>query len=314
MSHFVLSSYTFACVKMSDFVPNNRHLRELLIFFFHSKKTAAEAHQELQKVYGYAAPSEATCLDWFRFFKDGDFDVDDRPREGRSKTFEDAELEALLDEDSCKTQEELASALGVTRQAIPKRLHALGMIQKQVTSVPYHLKPKDVNRRFFACGQLLERQKRKGFLHRIVTVDEKWIYYRSPKRRKSWGLPGHASTSLARPNIHAAKVMLCIWWDQVGVIYYELLKPNETITGERYRTQLMRLSRAVFPRYCAVGLLLFRSIAHGLSDQQFRSYEGIEKWLDSWIASKDEHFYRNGIRALPERWTKVVANDGQYFE
>ena len=36
--------------------------------------------------------------------------------------------------------------------------------------------------------------------------------------------------------------------------------------------------------------------------------------LDSWIASEDEHFYRNGIRALPERWEKVVANDGQYFE
>ena len=46
--------------------------------------------------------------------------------------------------------------------------------------------------------------------------------------------------------------MLCIWWDQVGVIYYELLKPNETITGKQYRTQLMRLSRALrekWPQY-----------------------------------------------------------------
>ena len=34
----------------------------------------------------------------------------------------------------------------------------------------------------------------------------------------------------------------------------------------------------------------------------------------SWIASKDEHFYCNGIRALLERWEKVVAYDGQYFE
>ena len=59
---------------------------------------------------------------------------------------------------------------------------------------------------------------------------------------------------------------------------------------------------------------LFRSIAHDLADQQFRSYEGIKKWLDSWIASKDEHFYRNCIRALLERWAKFVANDGQYFE
>ncbi|EGI62887.1 Mariner Mos1 transposase [Acromyrmex echinatior] len=159
---------------MSDFVPNNRHMREVLIFFFHSKKTAAEAHRELQKVYGDAALSETTCRDWFRRFKDDDFDVDDRPREGRPKTFEDAELEALLDEDPCQTQEELASVLGVTRQAISKRLHALGMIQKQGTWVPYEL-PRDVERRFFVCEQLLQRQKRKGFLHCIVTGDEKWI-------------------------------------------------------------------------------------------------------------------------------------------
>jgi len=39
--------------------------------------------------------------------------------------------------------------------------------------------------------------------------------------------------------------MLCIWWDQLDIVYYELLKPNETITGALYRTQLMRLSRAL---------------------------------------------------------------------
>ena len=60
-----------------------------------------------------------------------------------------------------------------------------------------------------------------------------------------WGYPGHASTSTAKPNIHGSKIMLCIWWDQLGVVYHELLKPSETITGDRYRTQFMRLSRAL---------------------------------------------------------------------
>ena len=101
-------------------LPNNRHLREVLIFFFHSKKTAAEAHRELRKVYGDAALRETTCRDWFPRFKDSDFDVDDRAHGGGPTTFED-----------------------------------------------------------------------------------------------------------------------------IDVIYYELLKPNETITGERYRTQLMRLSRVL---------------------------------------------------------------------
>ena len=57
--------------------------------------------------------------------------MDDRLREGRPKTFEDAELKALLDDDLCQTQEELTSALGVTRQANSKRLHALGMIKNK---------------------------------------------------------------------------------------------------------------------------------------------------------------------------------------
>ena len=109
ISDFVLASYTFGCVKMSDFVPNNRHSRQLLIFFFHSKKTAAEAHQELQKVYRDATLSETTCRDLFHRFKDGDFDVGESPLEEVHKTFEDAEFEALLDEDPCQTQEELAT-------------------------------------------------------------------------------------------------------------------------------------------------------------------------------------------------------------
>ena len=60
ISDFVFASYTFGSVKMSDFVPNNRHLQEVLIFFFHSKQTAAEAHRELQKVYKDVALSKTT--------------------------------------------------------------------------------------------------------------------------------------------------------------------------------------------------------------------------------------------------------------
>ena len=88
---------------------------------------------------------------------------------------------------------------------------------------------------------LLERHKKKSFLHRIVTGDEKWIHYDNAKCKKSYVKPGQPARSTAKPNIHGAKVMLCIWWDQKGVLYYELLKLGKTINGERYRTQLIRL-------------------------------------------------------------------------
>jgi len=38
--------------------------------------------------------------------------------------------------------------------------------------------------------------------------------------------------------------MLCVWWDQEGVIYYELLKPGETINAHHYQ-QLINLHRAM---------------------------------------------------------------------
>ena len=155
----------------------------------------------------------------------------------------------------------------------------------------------------FTCEMLLARHKQKGFLHRVVTGDEKWIHYDNPKK-KSWGPPAHASTSTAKPNIHGKKLMLCIWWNQLGVVYYKLLKPNETITGAVYRIQLMRLSRALkekrahyysrqrvdktyletlnwevlphpaySPDIAPSDYYLFRSIAHGLFEQHFTSYE-----------------------------------------
>ncbi|GFY09175.1 mariner Mos1 transposase [Trichonephila clavipes] len=136
---------------MSGHEPNSRHLREVLIFYFKMKKSAAEAHRMLSNTYGEAAISERTCREWFQRFKNGDFEVEDQHGGGREKVFEDAELEALLDQDSCQTQQELSGSLGVTQQTISKRLKVMGMIQKRGNWVLYELKPRDVERRLFAC-------------------------------------------------------------------------------------------------------------------------------------------------------------------
>ena len=85
------------------------------------------------------------------------------------------------------------------------------------------------------CELLLERYERKSFLHRIVTGDEKWVCYENPKRQKAWVLPGKPDPSTPKGNIHAQKMMLCIWWDQEGMVYHGLLKPGETITAVRYK-------------------------------------------------------------------------------
>lgn len=220
-------------------------MREVLLHYFLLKKSAAETKRLLAEVYGEHAPSEATCRNWFRRFKGGDFDVRDREREGSPKKFDDTELEALLCEDPCQTENELAEQLNVNQSSVSRRLHAMGMVQKFETWVPHELKDRDIERRKTICEMLLQRQQRKGFLHRVITGDEKWIHYDNPKRKAVWVKPGEPTPAKPKQNFHGSKVMLCIWWDQKGVVYYELLKQGETITGEVYRRQLIRLKQAL---------------------------------------------------------------------
>ena len=70
-------------------------------------------------------------------------------------------------------------------------LKSAGYIQKQENWVPHDLKPRDVERRFSMSDMLLERHKKKSFLHRVVTGDEKWIHYDNPKRKKSYVKPAN---------------------------------------------------------------------------------------------------------------------------
>jgi len=144
----------FYCVWNVEFCVTKQ--QEVLIFCFNWKKSAAETHRMLIEIYGDTVPTDKSCREWFRRFKDGDFSVEDKPRSGQPKKFE--ELEALLEEDQSQTQEELTESLEVTQQAVSVRLREMRMIQKQGNWVSYELKPRNVERRFFTCEQLIQRQ------------------------------------------------------------------------------------------------------------------------------------------------------------
>jgi len=124
----------------------------------------------------------------------------------------------LLDENPAQTLLELSKALNVTPKAVSKRLHTMGKIRKKGIWLPHELSENAILNRLSIATSLLARQRKKSFLWRIVTGDEKWIYFDNPKRKKSWMDPGQPPASTPKRNIHGHKTLLCIWWDQKSVL------------------------------------------------------------------------------------------------
>ena len=109
----------------------------------------------------------------------------------------------------------------------------------------------------------------------------------------------------------------CVWWDQKGVIYYELVKPGETVNTNRCQQQMIDLNRALQEKHTAKRVKetietfsweilahaayspdmdpsdyhLFASLGHALAKQRLTSYENVREWLDNWFDLKDEQFY-----------------------
>lgn len=218
------------------------HIRHCILYEFQQGKTAAKACESICSFLGEEVVSYDVCAFWFRRFKSGDFNVTDKQRTGAPRKCANEDLEQLLNDNSTLTQTELAKEFGVTQQTVSIHLHEMGKVHKEGKYIPHNLTESNKNQRLVTCLSLLNRHRRKSFLWKIITGDEKWIKYDNPKRRKSWVNPGEPSTSVVKPNNFGKKVMLCIWWDIKGILYYELLEPGETVCANRYQEQLNRLS------------------------------------------------------------------------
>ncbi|EZA52093.1 Amyloid beta A4 precursor protein-binding family B member [Ooceraea biroi] len=58
---------------------------------------------------------------------------------------------------------------------------------------------------------------------------------------------------------------------------------------------------------------LFRSLQNSLNNVNFDSNEGVKNHLLQFFVNKEKDFYERGILKLPERWRKVVEQNGQYI-
>lgn len=225
--------------------PEKIHLRHCMLYEFRQGKKATEATATICSVYGEDALSVRVCQQWFVKFRNNNFDLEDEQRSGKPRQLTSDDLQALLDENPRQSTRELAETLHVDQSTVARRLHEMGKIQKAGRWVPHKLSAKNMEDRKSTCATLLERQRQGNFLLNIITGDEKWIMFDNPDKKKSWLSPGEIPEPQPMPEVHQKKVMLCVWWDMKGIIYYELLESHQTVTAERYRQQLQRVAEAL---------------------------------------------------------------------
>ncbi|QQP48857.1 Transposase [Caligus rogercresseyi] len=93
----------------------------------------------LLEAFGEHALGKTQCFEWFKRFKSGDFDVRNEERGRPTKKFEDADLQALLDEDKHNNWR-------IT----------MGKIQKVGKWVPHQLNERQQENRKTSC-EILQR-------------------------------------------------------------------------------------------------------------------------------------------------------------
>jgi [histone H3]-lysine36 N-dimethyltransferase SETMAR len=248
MLKYVLFFYFFIIIP--NFILSNtelppNHIRHVIFYEYSRGTSAAKAAQNIKAVYGEDSISQITCQRWFARFRSGDTNLEDAPRSGKPSEFDDQALISLLKTDNRQTTRDLAEQLGVSAMTVDRHLEALGYMSKLGAWVPHDLKETDKWQRMSICQNLLTRYHRKSFLPRIITGDEKWVFHVNFRRKRQWVGPGERPSPDPRPDLHRKKLMLCVWWDMEGIIYWELLGEKVRLNAALYSQQLDHVAEAV---------------------------------------------------------------------
>lgn len=221
------------------------HFRHILLFYFRKGKNAVQARKKLCAVYGEECLTERQCQRWFARFRSGDFDLEDTPRSGRPTEVDDDKIKAMIETNRRSTTREIAEKLGISHTSVENHLKQLGFVNKLDIWIPHELKEIHLIKRINICDSLLKRNKTDPFLKRIITGDEKWIVYNNVVRKRSWSKRDEPPQTTSKAELHQKKVMLSVWWDYKGIVYFELLPKNQTINSDVYCRQLTKLDEEI---------------------------------------------------------------------
>ncbi|GBM27523.1 Histone-lysine N-methyltransferase SETMAR [Araneus ventricosus] len=120
---------------------------------------------------------------WFQKFKAGNFDIEDEPRSGRHIEVDCEQLKQIIDQERNVSTQTIALELDFCQKTIVNTLQSINLTFKFNRLAPHELTAEDKRKRKAACLALLRDQRKERILDRIVTCDEKWVYYNKTSRK-----------------------------------------------------------------------------------------------------------------------------------
>ena len=226
-------------------VSDNHKLRVLIWAEWKRKSKTSLAVQNINTVFTHNPTNQRTVQYWYKRFNEGDESCEDESRSGRPVEIDEEQITTLITEQPSISALELAEICDFSPSGIRNALHRAGFSNKLDKWVPHTLSDKNRADRVRICRLLLQKNTAMSFLDRVVTCDEKWVYHDNSARSRSWVKPGQSPGTVARRGLTKKKVLLCVWWDCKGIIFYNFLKSGETINADVYCELLTELEAAL---------------------------------------------------------------------
>ncbi|XP_011638278.1 histone-lysine N-methyltransferase SETMAR-like [Pogonomyrmex barbatus] len=170
-----------------------------------------------------------------------------QPRSGKSTEVDDNKIKALIESNPRYTTREIVETLNIHHSSVHDHLKKLGYVSKLDVWVPHELKEVHLTARINICDILVKCEENDPFLKRLIIGDEKWIVYNNVVR-KQWPQRDDSPQTTSKANIYQRKVMLSVWWDFKGVVFFELLPRNQTINLNVYCRQLDNLNKSIIQK------------------------------------------------------------------
>lgn len=168
---------------------NETDIRKFIYFFWKKGLNSPAIAKEINGVLEYAAVSTRTCQRWVGKFNEGDFNSEDKEREGRPKNDISLLVKDFIRENPRATIEIMSNEFNVSTGTIWNNLKSLGLKYVSCRWVPHELSEDNKMCRLRICNELLVSYNENNFLPQLITGDETWIYWRNEgtyAQTKAW--------------------------------------------------------------------------------------------------------------------------------